>query len=216
MSEFVKIEGLNKKGEELLEAYKIYMAKELPEIILSATRTALLAERSRDVVSAVKDEVPVDEFEKVLRSYKAYMKGDAEFIGDAMVYLQDNMGNTTRYTIVRKGNNAVVQKRVGMKASEIPEAFGVTPTEASKLVSSGFIETFVDVFIRKKVNDVIKKYETLLDGVKVKTSDVYKLEGRKVFDIDVDFYVSPSTLNSETCEKLNRVIEALETEVVIA
>lgn len=215
MSEFVKVEGLNKKGEDLLEAYKIYMAKELPEIVLAGTKQMLLTERSRAVCDAIRNEVTVEEFENVLRSYKAYMKGDAEFVGDAMVYVQENMGESNKYTIVRRGNSVVVQRRVGIRASEVAELFGVSPTKANSLVNNGFIETFVDTYMRKKVAAVVEKYSALLDGVKVKTSDVYKLDGRKVFDIDVDFYISPSSINSDTCEKLNRVLEAIEKEVVV-
>jgi len=215
MSEFVKVDGLNKKGEDLLEAYKIYMAKELPEIVLAGTKQVLMTEKSKAVRDAIREEVSVDEFENVLRSYKAYMKGDAEFVGDAMAYVQETMGESNKYTIVRKGNSVVVQRRVGIKASEVAELFGVTPTKATTLVNNGFIETFVDTYIRKKVNLVVNKYEALLDGVKVKTSDVFKVDGRKLFDIDVDFYISPSELNSDTCEKLNRVLEAIEKEVVV-
>lgn len=215
MSEFVKIEGLNKKGEDLLEAYKIYMAKQLPEIVLSGTKQVLLTEKSKAVREAIRNEVPVDEFENILRSYKAYMKGDAEFVGDAMIYVQENMGESNAYTILKKGNNVVVQKRVGMRASEVAETFGITPSRASTLVANGFVETFVDTYMRKKINQVIEKYESLLDGIKVKCSEVYKVDGRKLFDIDVDFYIAPSSLNSETCEKLNRVIEALDKEVIV-
>lgn len=216
MSEFVKVEGLNKKGEDLLEAYKIYMEKKLPEIVLAGTKQVLMTEKSKAVRDAIREEVSVEEFEEVLRSYKAYMKGDAEFVGDAMVYVQENMGENNTYTILRKGNSVVVQKRVGMRASEVAEVFGVTPTRANSLVNSGFIETFVDTYMRKKVNQVVTKYETLLDGIKVKCSEVYKVDGRKLFDIDVDFYIAPSVLNSETCEKLNRVLEALDNEVIVA
>ena len=215
MSEFVKIEGLNKKGEDLLEAYKIYMAKQLPEIVLAGTKQVLLTEKSKAVREAINNEVDVEEFENILRSYKAYMKGDAEFVGDAMTYVQETMGENNAYTILRRGNNVVVQKRVGMRASEVAETFGITSTRAATLVNNGFVETFVDTYMRKKINQVIEKYEALLDGIKVKCSDVYKVDGRKLFDIDVDFYISPSSLNSDTCEKLNRVIEALDKEVVV-
>ena len=192
------------------------MAKALPDIVLTGTKQALMTEKLKAVRDAVRDEVSVEEFENILRSYKAYMKGDAEFVGDAMAYIQENMGENNKYTIVRKGNSVVVQRRVGIRASEVAEIFGVTPTKATSLVNTGFIETFVDTYMRKKVNAVVEKYNALLDGIKVKTSDVYKLDGRKVFDIDVDFYISPSAINSDTCEKLNRVLEAIEKEVIVA
>ena len=77
---FEMVDGLNRRGQELVDAYKLIKEATLPDIVLGATRNALLAEKSRAVSQAIRDDVSVEEFETIVRGYKAYMRGDSELI----------------------------------------------------------------------------------------------------------------------------------------
>ena len=215
MKTFEMVNGYNKKGQDLVDAYKIIKDGQLPSIVIEATKSALMSERSKSIGQAVRNDVSLEEFEEIVRGYKAYMKGDSEFVEDAMEYIESNMVTKTPFTLVKKTSSVYVQHRIGIKASDIPVIFGVDTTKANQMIRSGFIETFVDTYYRKKINEVVKKYEELISPHKVKLSDVYKVEGRNLFNIDVNICVSPSNIDDETCDKISRVLEALETEVVI-
>lgn len=215
MKTFEIVNGYNKKGQDLVDAYKIVKDGQLPALVIEATKAALISERSKAIGQAVKNDVTLEEFEDVVKGYKAYMKGDAEFVEDAMEYLEENMVTKTPYSLVKKTSSVYVQHRIGIKSTDIPTIFGVDSYKASQMIRSGFIETFVDTYYRKKINEVVKKYEELISPHKVKLSDVYKVEGRNLFNIDVNICVSPSNIDDDTCDKITRVLEALETEVVI-
>lgn len=215
MKTFEIVNGYNKKGQDLVDAYKIVKDGQLPALVIEATKSALIAERSKAIGQAVKNDVTLEEFEDIVRGYKAYMKGDSEFVEDAMEYLEENMVTKTPYSLVKKTSSVYVQHRIGIKSTDIPTIFGVDSCKAGQMIRSGFIETFVDTYYRKKINEVVKKYEELVSPHKVKLSDVYKVEGRNLFNIDVNICVSPSNIDNDTCDKIARVLEALETEVVI-
>lgn len=214
---FEMVDGLNKRGQELVDAYKLVKEATLPDIVLDATKKALLAEKSRAVSQAIRDDVSVEEFETIVRGYKAYMRGDSEFINDAIDYLEDNLKKETNtpFTIMKRSTSAVVQYRIGLKATDVSSIFGVDASRAVKMVDNGFVETFVDTYLRKKINDTLSKYEELISPNKVKCSDVYKVDGRKMYNIDVNISISPSNIKDDTCEKIARVLEALEKEAIV-
>ena len=74
------------------------------------------------------------------------------------------------------------------------------------MVDNGFVETFVDTYLRKKINDTLSKYEELISPNKVKCSAVYKVDGRKMYNIDVNISISPSNIKDDTCEKIDIII----------
>lgn len=215
VNEFVKKEGLNQRGLDMIEAYKIFINPTIPAIVKESLKGTFLGEKAKDVREAVKNEVSLEDFETVLKTYSVYMKGNSDFVGDAMEYVQENMHTSATYTVLKKTASVVVQKRVGLKATEVEEIFGVDARRAHMLVASSFVETFVDTFMRKKIMQTIEKHKDLLHDVKVNVSNTYKVDGRNMFDINVDFCISPSKLTSETCERVARVVEALENEVNI-
>lgn len=208
-----KIEtGFNKKGQELIEAYTLYKSGSLNSYTKDAVKRALFQEKPAKVKQAVQDDVSVEEFSEIISSYKIYNKGDADFSADCIKYLDENFAGVS-FKKYPSGKIAI-QKRVGIKFNQVPEIFGVTKDEAKHLFKySDFVLIFVNTFVKKKVKDIIKANNDLLgDFVNVKISDSYFVKDTNFIDIDVDFIVSPLTLENVNlknvqfiCDKLSKI-----------
>ena len=85
------------------------------------------------------------------------------------------------------------------------------------MFDAGFVSTFVDTYMRKKANEVIAKYQDKLNKcyVVINMSDVYKVRGRKMCDIDIDFRIAPKNLTESACEVIAKVIDELVEYVVV-
>ena len=46
-------------------------------------------------------------------------------------------------------------------------------------------------------------------------SDVYKVQGRKMCDIDIDFRIAPKSLTAEACQVIVEVLNELAEYVVV-
>ena len=219
MREFQRKEGLNKKGIEMLEGYQVYINPMTPNLVRESIKAYMAKEKAAKVIEAVKNGVPVPEFEDILKSYSCYMKGNADFCGDAHEYVQEYMEQNckTPYTTMKNNYYITVQYRIGLKSTEVETLFDVSSGKANQMFSEGFVKTFVDTYMRKKANEVIAKYQERLDkcAVVVKMSDVYKVQGRKMYDIDIDFRIAPKSLTAEACQVIVEVLNELTYYVVI-
>ena len=219
MKEFIRQEGLNKKGIEMLEAYQVYINPMTPNLVRESIKAYMLKEKAVKVTEAVKKSATLPEFEDILKSYSCYMKGNADFCGDAHEYVQEYMEQNckTPYTTMKNNYYITVQYRIGLKSTEVETLFGVSSGKANQMFSDGFVKTFVDTYMRKKANEVIAKYQERLDDclMVVKMSDVYKVQGRKMCDIDIDFRIAPKSLTAEACQVIVEVLNELAEYVVV-
>ena len=219
MKEFVRQEGLNKKGIDMLDAYQVYISPMTPTLVRESIKEYMLKEKSVKVTEAVKKSVTLPEFEDILKSYSCYMKGNADFCEDALDFVESFMAVNckTPYTTMKNNYYITVQYRIGLKATEVETLFDVSSGKALQMFDTGFVSTFVDTYMRKKANDVIAKYNERLDkcAVVVKMSDVYKVQGRKMCDIDIDFRIAPKSLTAEACQVIVEVLNELNEYVVV-
>lgn len=219
MKEFVRQEGLNKKGIDMLDAYQVYINPMTPTLVRESIKEYMLKEKSVKVTEVVKKSVPLAEFEDILKSYSCYMKGNADFCEDAFGFVQNFMERNcaTPYTTAKNNYYITVQRRIGLKSTEVETLFDVSSGKANQMFSDGFVKTFVDTYMRKKANEVIAKYQERLDkcAVVVKMSDVYKVQGRKMCDIDIDFRIAPKNLTVESCKVIVDVLNELTEYVVV-
>ena len=219
MKEFIRQEGLNKKGIDMLDAYQVYINPMTPNLVRESIKEYMLKEKAVKVTEAVKKSVTLPEFEDILKSYSCYMKGNADFCGDAHEYVQEYMEQNckTPYTTMKNNYYITVQYRIGLKATEVETLFDVSSGKVNQMFSDGFVKTFVDTYMRKKANEVIAKYNERLDkcAVVVKMSDVYKVQGRKMCDIDIDFRIAPKSLTAEACQVIVEVLNELAEYVVV-
>ena len=219
MKEFIRQEGLNKKGIDMLDAYQVYINPMTPNLVRESIKEYMLKEKAVKVTEAVKKSATLPEFEDILKSYSCYMKGNADFCGDAHEYVQEYMEQNckTPYTTMKNNYYITVQYRIGLKSTEVETLFDVSSGKANQMFSDGFVKTFVDTYMRKKANEVIAKYNERLDKctVVVKMSDVYKVQGRKMCDIDIDFRIAPKSLTAEACQVIVEVLNELAEYVVV-
>ncbi len=219
MREFQRKDGLNKKGIEMLEAYLVYITPDTPNLVRESIKSYMCKEKAVKVVEAVQKSVSVQEFEDILKSYSSYMKGNADFCEDAFEYVQSFMAECCKYPYTTEKNNyyITVQHRIGLKSTEVEEIFGVSSGKAQQMFNEGFVRTFVDTYMRKKANEVIAKYQKKLNNcsVVVKMSDAYKVPGRKMYDINIDFRIAPKNLTVDACEVIVEVLKDLTTYVVV-
>ena len=103
--EFVKIEGLNKKGLDMLDAYQVYINPTTPTIVRESIKDYMMKEKSVKVNKAVKENVTLAEFEDILKSYSCYMKGNADFIDDALLFVQEYMEKYCKSPYTTMKNN---------------------------------------------------------------------------------------------------------------
>jgi hypothetical protein len=219
MKEFIRQEGLNKKGIDMLDAYQVYINPMTPNLVRESIKEYMLKEKAVKVTEAVKKSATLPEFEDILKSYSCYMKGNADFCGDAHEYIQEYMEQNckTPYTTMKNNYYITVQYRIGLKSTEVETLFDVSSGKANQMFSDGFVKTFVDTYMRKKANEVIAKYKERLDkcAVVVKMSDAYKVQGRKMYDIDLDFRIAPKSLTAEACQVIVEVLAELAEYVVV-
>lgn len=219
MKQFIRQEGLNKKGIDMLDAYQVYINPMTPNLVRESIKEYMLKEKAVKVTEAVKKSATLPEFEDILKSYSCYMKGNADFCGDAHEYVQEYMEQNckTPYTTMKNNYYITVQYRIGLKSTEVETLFDVSSGKANQMFSDGFVKTFVDTYMRKKANEVIAKYNERLDKctVVVKMSDVYKVQGRKMCDIDIDFRIAPKSLTAEACQVIVEVLNELAEYVVV-
>ena len=219
MKEFIRQEGLNKKGIEMLEAYQVFISPTTPNLVRESIKAYMLNEKAVKVNEAVKKSATLPEFEDILKSYSCYMKGNADFCEDALDFVQRYMEQNckTPYTTAKTNYYITVQYRIGMKTTEVETLFGVTSGKANQMFHEGFVKTFVDTYMRKKANEVIAKYQERLDDclMAVKMSDFYKVQGRKMCDIDIDFRIAPKSLTAEACQVIVEVLAELAEYVVV-
>ena len=219
MKEFKREDDLSKKGTEMLEAYQVYINPTTPNLVRESIKAYMVKEKAVKVVDAVNKGVTASEFENILKSYSCYMKGNADFCEDALEFVQSFMEENckTPYTTAKNNYYITVQRRIGLKSTEVEEIFGVSSGKANQMCYDGFVKTFVDTYMRKKANKVIAKYQEKLDrvAVVVKVSDVYRVQGRKLYDIDIDFRIAPKSLTAEACEVIVEVLNELTEYVVV-
>ena len=219
MREFQRKEGLNKKGIEMLEGYQVYINPKTPNLVKESIKAYMAKEKAAKVVEAVKKSVTVPEFEEILKSYSCYMKGNADFCEDALDYVESFMAESCKspYTILKNNYYITVQYRIGLKSTEVETLFDVSSGKALQMFDAGFVSTFVDTYMRKKANEVIAKYQDKLNKcyVVINMSDVYKVRGRKMCDIDIDFRIAPKNLTESACEVIAKVIDELVEYVVV-
>lgn len=204
-------EGLNKKGTDLLAAYTIYMNESTPEIVKRSLGEMMRRDiNAKRVRNAFEDGDTVEEFEAVLRQYSTYMRSNADVVNEALDFVRANLPADLEAETMKKSNKVVIQKRVGMKQTQVEDYFGVDKARASSLMANGFVSTFLDTYIRKKVNIILADQAKLLDGVKVDVSAVYKVDGRNMFNMNVDFTLTPKDLDTDMIDRVVRVIGYLE------
>ena len=209
MADFKFSRNINAKGKDIIAAYETYICKDTPDFVRNAVKVALMKEKCKGVYEAVNNPCSIEDFREIVAAYNGYNTGDAEFQAEAMKFVEENLDKDIQASVVKSGATKVlVQKRVGMKLSEVQNYFGVTEAKAKQMFSYGFIETFVDTFIRKQVNEILARVE--IPDVSIKVSDVYKVPERNLYNLDINFRVAPSKLNSDMCKYISEALRCIE------
>ena len=213
MSTFTFERGLNKKGFELIEAYKVFLDSNTSSFVKEAIKKSIQNEKALKVRKAIQNEIPVEEFVKIVSSYEEYMSGAEEKQEAAIVFVTNNIPTDFKVDVI-KGNKSkvIIQKRVGLKSTDFQKYFGTSAEETEKFYNNGFAETFVDTRIRKCLNDIINSVKS--KDFKITLSECFKEEHRKLYNIAVNFEVSVDKLNSNICEEITEVITLIEKDCV--
>lgn len=209
MSTFTFERGLNKKGLELIEAYKVFLDDNTSSFVKEAIKKSIQNEKTLKVRHAVKDGVSVEEFVEIVSSYEEYMSGIEEIQEAAIVFVTNNIPTNSKVDIIKGNKNKIiVQKKVGLKSTDFQKYFGTSTVETGLLYNSGFAKTFVDTRIRKCLTDVINSVKS--KDFKITLSECFKEEHRKLYNIAVNFEISVDKLNSNICKEITEVITLIE------
>ena len=209
MSTFTFERGLNKKGLELIDGYKVFLDSQTPSFVKDAIKKSILNEKALKVRNAVKTEMSIEEFTKIIYSYEIYLSGAKEMQEAAITFITNNVPADTKIDVLRENKNKViVQKRIGLKSVDFQKYFGTSVEETRKLYDNGFAQTFVDTRIRKCIVDAINTVKC--DGFDVVLSKCFKSDKRKLYNIAVNFEIPIDKLNTDICNKIIESIILLE------
>lgn len=204
-NEFIIEISLNNKGNELIDAYNQYHKKETNETVKKALKLYVQHEHNIKIANAFLND-NYEDFETLVYSYAVYKKSDKDYIKEASVFVENNIDfEAIKATMKTSGNKIIVIKKIGIKQAEVESIFGVDKLTASKLMKNDFIKTFVDTYIRKYINDCMKDFKYTYE-----IGEVYKVENRNLYDIDLRFIIKPTKLNKEICSEIQETISKIK------
>ena len=212
MKKFTFERGINKHGQEVIEAYKMYLDVKTPLFVREAIKASLIKEKALKVKTALSNKVSIEEFSEIVSSYELYLTSTKEMQDAAILFIVENVPANTKVDIDRSGKSKVmIQKRIGLKSSDFQRYFGTSPEQTTMLYTNGFAKTFVDTRIRKCIIDIVEQRKS--KNFDVKLSDAFKDTERKLFNISVDFEIPMDKLDNVVCEEVIDIIKHLENEL---
>ena len=119
MSTFTFERGLNKKGLELIEAYKVFLDNNTSSFVKEAIKKSIQNEKTLKVRHAVKDGVSVEEFVEIVSSYEEYMSGIEEIQEAAIVFVTNNIPTNSKVDIIKGNKTYLTSPSCGRRAHRI-------------------------------------------------------------------------------------------------
>lgn len=208
MERFSINEVNHKKIDDLLEVYSLYVSGNLPNALKQSVNDMFSGINDK-VKEAYEKKVNIDEFSGILNNVTELFLTEKEIVEEALKYIEAAIPKDVPVSVCTFNGFACIQKRVGIKSTEVEEALNVSKEEADKLMRNGFISTYVDVIYRKKILKILSEEKKRLGGVSFYVSDVYAMTFRKFYDIDVNFCIPLHNLDEDIIKEILYVAERL-------
>lgn len=206
MKDFTYIPTLTPHAIELVEAYERFISGNTSAFEKKALEQAFRAEKCKGITDAIEAKKPmsVDAFTDMLMTYAKYIEVQQMA---ALNHLRENIPDEALVSFTKVGTAAVaIQKRVGFKRAAFLSYFGLPENKSLEFDRLGM--EFWDTRVRKLINDVLAQNQ--IGNVKVNVSEIYRVDNRNLWNINIFFVFKPENLTAELVQNVLSVCNELE------